>query len=739
MHAEVLVNLPTRRLDRTFSYRIPAELEGQVITGSLVQISFGRQKIEGYVIRLSNPDNPESAGIKELTAVIDRGPVFTCEQLNLALWMSSYYLCPTVSALQTIIWPRLAHSSRQAPGLWPLKPSGLETVFKRAPSQKTAWETALSQPGLTRLELAAAAKVSVSAIDALTAKGLLTAKKRAGQNIGQLNNFVQSRPFDLTAQQKTAFDPIFNWLKRKEHKVFLLNGITGSGKTEVYCHGVAAALGMGRQALILVPEIALTPQMLNTFHSRFGEQVAILHSRLSDGERRDEWLRISEGSANVVLGTRSALFAPVQNPGLIVVDEEHEPSYKQGESPRYHARTAALEIARNKGAVVVLGSATPSIESFFSAFCAGEYQLLTISERVEKRSLPQIKVVDMREEIKKGNQELFSRDLLSSIKNRLGKNEQIILFLNRRGFSTFISCRECGRVMKCPHCDISLTYHINGRLICHYCNYTVSAPRFCPSCKSSFISYFGTGTQKIEFEIKRLFPDAKVLRMDSDVTSRKGSHQKILDTFCQGRADILIGTQMIAKGLDIPTVTLVGVVNADLTLYMPDFRASERTFQLLTQVAGRAGRSDLGGEVLIQTHSPEHFAITTAREHDYPAFFEKEIKSREILNYPPFSSLCRFLVTGTVWMEVENAANTLYNIMSEIVNSEGLNNQVQIFNAVPATVSRIKNRYRWHLIFKALQVKQLQDISRACLSEFDRRNPSAKNRIIVDIEPQNMF
>jgi len=739
MHAEVLINLPARRLDRTFSYRIPSELEGQVITGSLVQISFGRQNIEGYVTGLSDPDESEPEGIKDLTAVIDKGPVFTHEQLNLALWMSSYYLCPTVSALQTIIMPRLAHSSRQAPGLWPLKTPEIESLFKRAPSQKAAWETALSQPGLTRLELAAAAKVSVSAIDALTAKGMLTAKKRAGKNPFPLNNFIESRPFDLTAQQKTAFDSIFDRLKKKEHQVFLLNGITGSGKTEVYCHGVSAALGMGRQALILVPEIALTPQMLNTFYSRFGEQVAILHSRLSDGERHDEWMRIKEGSANVVLGTRSALFAPVQNPGLIVIDEEHEPSYKQEESPRYHARTTALEIARNKGAVAVLGSATPSVESFFSAFCAGAYQLLTISERVEKRSLPQVHVVDMRKEIKKGNQELFSQALLTLIKNRLGKNEQIILFLNRRGFSTFISCRECGQVMKCPHCDISLTYHINGRLICHYCNYTAGAPRFCPSCKSGYMSYFGTGTQKIEFEIKRLFPDARVLRMDSDVTSRKGSHQKILDAFCQGKADILIGTQMIAKGLDIPAVTLVGVVNADLTLYMPDFRAAERTFQLLTQVAGRTGRSDRGGEVLIQTHSPEHFAITSASEHDYQSFFEQEIKNREILNYPPFSFLGRFLVTGTVQMEVENTANTLYSIMSKIVNSEGLYNQVQIFNAVPAPVSRIKNRHRWHLIFKALQIKQLQDISRACLNEFDRRYPSAKTRIIVDIEPQNMF
>ncbi len=738
MYAEVLVNLSTRRLDRTFSYRIPSELEGRVITGSLVQISFGRQKIEGYVIRLSNPGAPEPAGIKDLSAVIERGPVFTDEQLNLALWMSSYYLCPTVSALQTIIWPRLAHPPRQAPGLWPLN-SGAEPVFKRAPSQKTAWETALDQPGLTRLELAAAAKVSVSAVDALTSKGLLTAKKRASQSPAQLNNLIPSRPFDLTAQQKTAFDPIFDRLKKKEHEVFLLNGITGSGKTEVYCHSVAAALGMGRQALILVPEIALTPQMLHTFRSRFGEEVAILHSRLSDGERRDEWLRIREGSANVVLGTRSALFAPAQNLGLIVIDEEHEPSYKQEESPRYHARTVALEIAKNKQSVVVLGSATPSVESFFSASSAGTYHLLTISERVEKRSLPQIQVVDMREETKKGNQELFSRVLLSSIKDRLKKNEQTILFLNRRGFSTFISCRECGQVMKCPHCDISLTYHINGRLVCHYCNYTAGAPRYCPSCRSSYISYSGTGTQKIELEIKRLFPDARILRMDSDTTSRKGSHQKILDTFCQGKADIMIGTQMIAKGLDIPAVTLVGVVNADLTLYMPDFRAAERTFQLLTQVAGRAGRSDLGGEAMIQTHSPEHFAITSAREHDYPAFFEQELKNREVLNYPPFSSLCRFVVTGIVQMEVENAANSLYNIMSEIVNSEGLNNQVQVFNTVPAPVSRIKNRYRWHLIFKALYVKQLQDISKACLNEFDRRYPSAKVRIIVDIEPQNMF
>ncbi len=738
MYAEVLVNLSARSVDRIFHYLVPEEFEDQVAAGSRVQVAFRQQKLEGYVVGFSQP--PELNKIKKITAVLDRGPVFDSCQLTLARWMASYYLCPAVSALQAIIWPRLAAVPRTVQGLWLSSPANPGPDLSRTPGQAAAWKAASTQPGLTRQELAATAHVSVGTVDAILAKGLLYTRERkvcrnplAGENPSVIT------PPVLTTQQAAVYREINDALQEGKHKYFLLHGVTGSGKTEVYCRSVASALGLNRQAVILVPEIALTPFLIETFYSRFGQQVAILHSRLSAGERHDEWIRVQDGKAKVILGTRSALFAPLKNPGLIVIDEEHEPSYKQEEAPRYHTRTVALQIAKEKGAVVVLGSATPSLESYYAALSTGSYRLLQMNERVEYRPLPYVQVVDMRQELHKGNPGLFSRTLSLAIQNRLAKHEQIILFLNRRGFSTFVVCRECGLVMKCPHCDISLTYHINGRLICHYCNYSVPAPALCPGCRSRYIGYFGAGTQKIEQEVQRLFAGARVLRMDSDTTTRKDSHRQILQAFRRGKADILIGTQMVAKGLDIPSVTLVGVVNADTTLYMPDFRASERTFQLLTQVAGRAGRGELGGEVLIQTYTPEHYAITAAKKHDYEGFFQQEIKNRGLLNYPPFTRLCRFLVTGTYQVEVENAADALRDILNEKIKNAGFDDQIQLMGAAPAPLARIKNRYRWHLALKAAGIEQLQEIALAGLSEFDRRFSSGRIRVAVDVEPQNMM
>lgn len=738
LYAEVLVNLPARSVDKVFHYLVPAEFVGQVIPGSRVQVPFRQQKLEGYVVGFGPP--PELNKIKKITAVLDRGPVFDQDQLSLACWMAAYYLCPVVSALQVIIWPRLAAVPSRVRELWPSFPARSGPDLSRTPGQAAAWDVVLSQPGLTRRELAAAAHVSPGTVDAMLARGLLSTRERkvlrnplAGEDPS-----VVALPA-LTAQQAAVYQEISSALQEKKHKNFLLHGVTGSGKTEVYCRSVASALGLNRQAVILVPEIALTPFLIETFYSRFGRQVAVLHSRLSAGERHDEWIRVQDGEAKVILGTRSALFAPLKDPGLIVIDEEHEPSYKQEEAPRYHTRTVALQIAKEKGAVVVLGSATPSLESYFSALSTTSCRLLRMNERVEYRPLPYVQVVDMRQELQKGNPGLFSRTLILAIQNRLAKHEQIILFLNRRGFSTFVVCRECGLVMKCPHCDLSLTYHINGRLICHYCNYSVPAPALCPGCRSQYIGYFGTGTQKIEKEVQRLFTGAKVLRLDSDTTTRKDSHREILQAFRGGEADILIGTQMIAKGLDIPSVTLVGVVNADTTLHLPDFRASERTFQLLTQVAGRAGRSELGGEVLIQTYTPEHYAIKTAKKHDYESFFQQEIKNRELLNYPPFTRLCRFLVTGTYQEDVENAANVLRDILNEKVKKAGFYDQIQLMGAAPAPLARIKNRYRWHLMLKAARIEQLQEVALAGLNEFDRRFSSRRIRIAVDVEPQNMM
>ena len=732
MYVEVLVELPARQVDRAFYYLVPAQLKDRIMVGSRVQVPFRQQKLCGYVIGFSLPSR--LGQIKEISAVLDEGPVFNPAQMALARWLAAYYLCPTVSALQSIIGPRLVGAPRRVQGLWPADTQNLP-VFSRAPAQEKAWRVALAQPGLTRQEVAVTAGVSTRAVDALIAKRLLYVgeylksrrsffiKKNPGRSLSPL----------LTLHQEQAASEITTAIQEGKYRAFLLYGVTGSGKTEVYCQSISQVLSLGRTAIVLVPEIALTEQMITTFQSRFGERVAILHSRLADGERYAEWMRIGQGGAGIVLGARSALFAPLDNPGLFILDEEHEPSYKQEETPRYHTRTVALHMARERGAVIVLGSATPSLESFYAAN-QGSCRLLRMDERIEGRPLPRVHIVDMREELRKGNPGLFSRVLLLAMQRTLVRGEQIILFLNRRGFSTIVVCRECGLVIKCPHCNVSLTYHKNGRLLCHYCHFTMLAPAFCPDCRSVQIGYFGTGTQKIEQEIKRLFPTARVLRLDSDTTTRKGSYREILGDFRQGEADILIGTQMVAKGLDIPSVTLVGVVNADISLHMPDFRASERTFQLLTQVAGRAGRSDLGGEALIQTYQPEHYAIQAARNHDYEGFYQKEIEYRRCLSYPPFSHLGRFLFAGAQNEEAEGAINILYRKLKEFAGQE----EIQFMGPAPAPLSRIKDYYRWHLVLKAPCRDLLRAVAAAGLNECAHFT-SRRLRVNVDLEPQSLM
>jgi len=735
LYAEVLVDLPARQVDRVFHYLVPAHLKDQVTAGSRVQVPFHRQKLTGYVLGFSAP--PELDRVKEISAVLEPGPVFDDRQLALARWLAAQYLCPTVSALQTVIGPRLAGAPRRVQGLWPAAQAPGPPDFSRAPAQEKVWRTALARPGLTRRELAAAAGVSPGAVDALIAKNILTVREYIKNRCPFLEESREAHPPPppLTPQQDRAVREIQAALQAGEHRTFLLYGVTGSGKTEVYCQSAARALALGRGAIVLVPEIALTPQMIAAFRSRFGRRVAVLHSRLSDGERYGEWMRIAEGEAGIVLGARSALFAPLADPGLIIIDEEHEPSYKQEENPRYHARTVALHVARERGAAVVLGSATPALESFFAAG-RGEYRLLRMDERIESRPLPRVQVVDLRAELRRGNRGFFSRPLLLAVRERLARREQVILFLNRRGFSTIVVCRECGLVVKCPHCDVSLTYHANGRLLCHYCHHTAPAPAVCPDCGGKQIGYFGAGTQKIEQEVKRLFPRARVLRLDSDTAARKGSHREILGAFRQGGADILIGTQMIAKGLDIPSVTLVGVVNADVSLHMPDFRAAERTFQLLTQVAGRAGRGDLGGEAIIQTYQPEHYAVCAARDHDYEGFYRQEIEYRRALDYPPFSRLARLLVTGPRAAEVEGAINILYSKLKEFAGRG--EEEIRFLGPAPAPLSRIKDYYRWHLVLKSPREDLLHAAAAAGLKEADHFT-SRRLRVIIDIEPQHLI
>ncbi|MFC2041699.1 primosomal protein N', partial [Chloroflexota bacterium] len=545
--------------------------------------------------------------------------------------------------------------------------------------------------------------------DALVKKGLVTVQHmEVRRDPLSSQNITQSYPLTLTAAQDSAFRSIQSSLLRAakgstSSTIFLLHGVTGSGKTEVYLQALAEAVRLGKQGIVLVPEIALTPQTIERFASRFPNKVAVFHSRLSLGEQFDEWQRIRNGEFDVVIGPRSAIFAPQPDLGLIVIDEEHEWTYKQHDKPpRYHARDAAIKLAELTGATVILGSASPDVETFYHAQ-KGDYHLLQLPERVtpsENSPLPQVETVDLRDELKAGNRSMFSRSLNKAIAKAVAGREQVILFLNRRGAATFIQCRNCGFVLSCRRCEVPLTYHLTEDILaCHQCNYRIPVPQICPQCFSQRIKFLGVGTQKLEQEASHTFSQARLLRWDSDATRQKHSHREILNKFRTHQADILIGTQMIAKGLDFPLVTLVGVVNADTALNLPDFRAGERTFQLLSQVAGRAGRGPLGGQVIIQTYSPEHYAIQAAAKHDYPLFYNKEIAYRRQLNNPPFSRLASLVYTHTNDALCQKEAERMKHLLSEERDSKGIAN-IQIIGPAPAFIHRLRGRFRWQLVLR---------------------------------------
>lgn len=548
------------------------------------------------------------------------------------------------------------------------------------------------------------------------------------------NKYNLLKPPKLTEEQLRVVSEITSNFKSNQYRVELLHGITGSGKTEVYMRLIEQTIKEGKSTIVLVPEIALTPQMTERLYSRFGPQIALLHSSLSAGERYDEWRKVKSNQSRIVVGARSAVFAPVQNLGLIILDEEHENTYKQSDYVHYHARDVALERARLNNCPVVLGSATPSIESYYLAQ-KKVYGLHKMRFRVGKSVLPKISVIDMREELKNGNRTIFSRTLQTEILKSLTENEQIILFMNRRGFSTFLLCRECGYLVKCKNCDVSLTYHLPERILyCHYCGYSVPVPTLCPSCGGRAIRHFGTGTQRIEDEIRKLYPSACTERLDLDSTTRKGSHEQILARFKKGLTNILIGTQMVAKGLDFPRVGLVGVITADTALNFPDFRSAERTFQLLTQVAGRAGRGEKQGRVVIQTYNPEHYSIQAASKHDYLEFYRQEIKFRKQLNYPPFSKLVRILVSGSLENDVARLANLLSLQMKRFL-SKGQ----ELLGPTPAPLVKIRERFRWHLVLKGQNTDQLLTVARKSIKQLQENGLIGSNRVIIDIDPQDML
>lgn len=740
--AEIIVDLTARATDRVFHYAVPAELIEMVKPGSRVLVPFGGRSLAGYVVGFGFPER--DVKVREIAGILDEEPVLTGDLLEIAHWMADSYLCSTAEAFSRIIAPRLGVKAiREVKLLRPAFPADklheVLSELKHAPKQAAVLREALRNPRLTRKELAAAAQTSPATVDTLVKAGLLEAKAVLSSNLPAETPAVSTSDCipRLNRYQGEAVKEISQALARGKFGAFLLYGVTGSGKTEVYLSAIASALASGRQAVTLVPEISLTPQMIGLFRERFGPLVAVLHSALAPGERYREWRRIKEGQAPVVLGTRSAVFAPMPGPGLFIIDEEHEPTYKQDDHIRYHAREVALKRAQLAGAVVVLGSATPSLESWLRAGRGGPYRLLRLPHRIDERPLPKVKVVDLRQEMKEGNRGIFSRTLALAVIERLKKGEQTLLFLNRRGYSTFVVCRECGLVLKCVRCDISLSYHLDGLLRCHYCNYTTDLPGLCPRCGSRYINHFGVGTQKVEEVARKTFIGARIVRMDSDSTSRKGSHERIFSAFRQGEADILIGTQMIAKGLDLPGITLVGVINADTTLHMPDFRAAERTFQLLTQVAGRTGRGKLPGEVMVQTYCPDHYSITTAAVHDCEGFYRYEMPVRRALGYPPYSHLARLLFTHDDEEELKKGAGLAKEILDKTV--AGHDDLIDVLGPAPASLSRIKGRFRWQLVLKGPRRGVLRDVIKESLAVLQKLRPAFKPAVNVDINPQGIL
>ncbi|MDI6785926.1 MAG: primosomal protein N' [bacterium] len=727
---EIVLNL---KINKSFTYLVPEELKNEIAVGKRVLVSFVNRKRQGYVVDIHQNIPKKSIKIKEIISIIGKEPVITIEMLKLSKWIADYYFSSWGMVLAACI-PILSKPKQEKYiSLSVTEDEAMELLKELNQAQKKIIYALLNNNTLREKELCYQAEVSNSPLKTLTKNKIIKIEyHREDKALSSQKIFPRSKPLSLTPEQKAAFDSIISNIDNEEFKVFLLQGITGSGKTEVYMQAIAKVILKGKQAIVLTPEISLTPQMVERFKSRFGEEVAILHSRLSSKKRNEEWNKIKSGKVSIAIGARSAVFAPFFNLGLIVVDEEHENTYKQNNNPRYNARDVAVMRAKFTSSVVILGSATPSFESIYNAQ-KGKYQLLELSCRIDNRSLPKVELVDLREEIPEKSKSLISFKLQEAMKERLQRKEQIILFLNRRGFSTYIQCTGCGEALSCKYCNVTLTYHLKEKTLrCHYCGNIKEIPSLCPYCESKKIKYFGVGTQKIEKEINRLFPQARIARLDVDVTKKKDALENILHKFNKGAIDILIGTQMIAKGLDIPKVTLVGVISADTSLNLPDYRAAERTFNLLTQVAGRAGRGDLKGEVLIQTFNPDQFCIQSAIKQDYNLFYQQEIKNREALWYPPFSHLVNIILQGKEEAKVEKAANKFCQLLKFNCNSL----EVKILGPSPCMLSKIKSRYRFQIMLKSKKISCLQKTTKMSLEKY--KIPTSI-KLDIDIDPAIML
>ncbi len=790
--AKVIVDVPLMQTDKPYSYAVPKEFSTMLEIGMRVHVPFGKANrlIQGIVVELAEETTTE---LKEIVEVLDFTPVLNEEQLWLAEELRKFVFSYKISILKAML-PGFLNSSYDK--ILHAQPSLNEEdrllIFGNADQQHFSSLDKELQAKVMRLARQGAIQVEYQAIDQKHIKtekwyqvnqGILeqlvipqrAKKKQALRDILQVQTgmhrladlketfsreiihyFIKQAALQIVEKEVSRSEAYFENVatdsalvlneeqgaavqaitQQIEHggKPFLLEGVTGSGKTEVYLQVIQEALSRGKTAIMLVPEISLTPQVTNRFIARFGKKVAILHSGLSNGEKYDEWRKVERGEAQVVVGARSAIFAPLKNIGAIIIDEEHEASYKQDSNPRYHARDVALLRAKYNQAVLVLGSATPSLESRARAG-KGVYHFLQLTKRAKPQAqIPEVEIVDFRDYIGQNEASNFTPVLLEAIQDRLDKKEQVVLMLNRRGYSSFVMCRECGTVDTCPNCDISLTLHMDTKSMnCHYCGFSKGIPHTCPNCSSRSIRYYGTGTQKAYGELAEAFPQARILRMDVDTTRKKGSHEQILKEFGEGRADILLGTQMIAKGLDFPNVTLVGVLNADTALNLPDFRSSERTFQLLTQVAGRAGRAEKEGHVIIQSYNPKHYAITFAKNQDYEGFYAYEMSIRKQLAYPPYYFTVGLTLSHKIEAEVVKKSYEVLNMIRS-----GLSDKVQILGPTPKPIARTHNLYHYQLIIKYRFEEHLQDVLNQIL-DWTQEKINKDLRLSIDHEPQSFM
>ena len=780
MVAEIIINRTAKKLNRTFDYNIPKELEDIVIIGSKVLVPFGRGETieEGFVVGIKESSNYETKDIAKLETNLNEN------QINLAKWMANRYFCNVSDCIKLMLTPgtrtknvRNRINDKTINTIY-LKKDIEEIEFEietnkiKSEKQKKLIKFVKDNEGVTIPEIEMFTGCSRTIINTLIKNDYLElVEKKIERNPLDNKKLEKSKKLELTSEQQMAYNQVEKVIDEKMYEQFLLYGVTGSGKTEVYLQLIQKVIDLKRTAIVLVPEISLTPQMLDRFISRFGKnKIAVLHSKLSIGERHDEWKKIKDKKANIIIGARSAIFAPVEDLGIIIIDEEHDNSYKSESNPRYNAKEIAKYLAKQNKCPLVLGSATPDVNTYYKAInnmknlnneekkekdiqknkeeneiesnieirenvSKNRITLLELTKRANNSSLPRVEIIDLKQELANGNRSMLSMELYTQIQENLKNRTQTILFLNRRGYSTFIMCRECGYTVKCKNCNISLTYHSYGKkLKCHYCGYEEKVTTICPECHSDKIRYFGTGTQKLESEIHKQFPNATTIRMDVDTVTKKNSHEIILNKFRNENIDILIGTQMIVKGHHFPKVTLVGVIAADSSLNIDDYRSNERTFQILTQVAGRAGRENLPGKVIIQSYNPENFSIQCAQKQNYEQFYETEIALREQLKYPPFCDIILIGFNSLSEEEIQEASDFVYRYLNKNLN----NTKYRIFKPIPSPIDKIQNRYRWRIIIKGNMEKECNEIINACLIKFyGQRYKNTK--IFVDVNPNNMI